>query len=136
MTTKVMASPVEASLTQHLEAGETTLWQNLELQPQHAAAFNHLVAARHAAAAAPRLALTGNNILKFDSLHRIADSLAVLDMASAGNQPQVVVGSSIGGWIALHLARLRPHAVKVCYGHALLPACFENRNGSREAPSP
>lgn len=46
-------------------------------------------------------------------VHRISDSLAMLDMAAASRQPQVIVGSSIGGWIALHLAKLRPTAVKV-----------------------
>ena len=37
-----------------------------------------------------------------------------------GQEPQVVVGSSMGGWIALHLALQRPHLVKV---HSADTAC-------------
>ncbi|HUO97409.1 MAG TPA: alpha/beta hydrolase [Rhizomicrobium sp.] len=37
------------------------------------------------------------------------DALAVLDRVAQG--PQVIVGSSMGGWIALMLARLRPERI-------------------------
>ena len=40
----------------------------------------------------------------------LADSLAVLDQLTAG--PQVLVGSSMGGWMAMLLARARPERIK------------------------
>lgn len=40
----------------------------------------------------------------------LADSLAVADRLTAGDL--IAVGSSMGGWIALHLARARPERVK------------------------
>lgn len=40
----------------------------------------------------------------------LADALAVFDAVTSG--PQVVIGSSMGGWIALHLALARRDSVK------------------------
>jgi pimeloyl-ACP methyl ester carboxylesterase len=47
------------------------------------------------------------------------DSLAAVDQLTAG--PLVVVGSSMGGWIGLHVARLRPDRVKAFIGIASAP---------------
>jgi len=48
-----------------------------------------------------------------------ADALAVFDAVTTG--PQVVVGSSMGGWMALLLARARPERVKAMVGIAAAP---------------
>lgn len=48
-----------------------------------------------------------------------ADALAVFDAITEG--PQIVVGSSMGGWIALLLARARPDRVKALVGIAAAP---------------
>jgi pimeloyl-ACP methyl ester carboxylesterase len=48
-----------------------------------------------------------------------ADALAVFDAATTG--PQIVVGSSMGGWMALLLARARPTHVKAIVGIAAAP---------------
>ena len=48
-----------------------------------------------------------------------ADALAVFDAATTG--PQIVVGSSMGGWMALLLARARPTQVKAIVGIAAAP---------------
>lgn len=49
----------------------------------------------------------------------IEEALAVLDRASPG--PVLVVGSSLGGWIALHLALRRPERVAALLGIAAAP---------------
>jgi pimeloyl-ACP methyl ester carboxylesterase len=48
-----------------------------------------------------------------------ADALAVFDAATQG--PQIVVGSSMGGWMALLLARARPDKVAALVGIAAAP---------------
>jgi pimeloyl-ACP methyl ester carboxylesterase len=48
-----------------------------------------------------------------------ADALAVFDAVTDG--PQIVVGSSMGGWMALLLARARPDKVKALVGIAAAP---------------
>jgi pimeloyl-ACP methyl ester carboxylesterase len=58
-----------------------------------------------------------------------ADALAVFDAATEG--PQIVVGSSMGGWMALLLARARPERVKALVGIAAAPD-FTSRLMSEE----
>lgn len=48
-----------------------------------------------------------------------ADALAIFDAATEG--PQIVVGSSMGGWMALLVARARPDKVKALVGIAAAP---------------
>ena len=49
----------------------------------------------------------------------LEEALAALDRLTLG--PIVVVGSSMGGWIALHLALLRPERVRALVGIAAAP---------------
>lgn len=53
-----------------------------------------------------------------------ADALAAVDRLSGG--PQVLVGSSMGGWIALLVARQRPERVKALIGIAPAPDFTED----------
>ncbi len=48
-----------------------------------------------------------------------ADALAVFDAMTTG--PQTLVGSSMGGWISLLLARARPERIKALVGIAAAP---------------
>jgi pimeloyl-ACP methyl ester carboxylesterase len=49
----------------------------------------------------------------------LEEALAALDRLTQG--PLIVVGSSMGGWIALHLALLRPERVRALVGIAVAP---------------
>jgi pimeloyl-ACP methyl ester carboxylesterase len=51
--------------------------------------------------------------------HALADALYVLDHLTAG--PQILVGSSMGGWLAFLVARARPESVKAIIGIAPAP---------------
>ena len=49
----------------------------------------------------------------------LEEALAAVDRLTNG--PLVLIGSSMGGWIALHLAQLRPERVKAIVGIAAAP---------------
>jgi pimeloyl-ACP methyl ester carboxylesterase len=51
--------------------------------------------------------------------HWLDEALAALDQLTSG--PVVVVGSSMGGWLALHLALLRPERIQALVGIAAAP---------------
>jgi pimeloyl-ACP methyl ester carboxylesterase len=52
------------------------------------------------------------------------DALAVLDRVAQG--PQVIVGSSMGGWVAINLALARPDRLKALVGIAAAPDFTED----------
>ena len=54
------------------------------------------------------------------------DALAILDDCTAG--PQIIVGSSMGGWIGLRMAQLRPERIAGFVGIATAPD-FTTRSG-------
>ena len=49
----------------------------------------------------------------------LEEALAAIDQLTEG--PLIIIGSSMGGWIALHLALLRPERVKALVGIAAAP---------------
>jgi len=49
----------------------------------------------------------------------LEEALAAIDRLTEG--PLIVVGSSMGGWIALHLALLRPQRIRALVGIAVAP---------------
>jgi pimeloyl-ACP methyl ester carboxylesterase len=49
----------------------------------------------------------------------LEEALAAVDQLTQG--PLIVIGSSMGGWIALHLALLRPERVRALVGIAVAP---------------
>ena len=61
----------------------------------------------------------------------LEETLAVADGLTQG--PLVVVGSSMGGWIALHLALLRPERVRAVVGIAAAPDFTEWGFAGRDA---
>jgi len=65
---------------------------------------------------------TGSSAGKFEDgtlADWLAEALAAIDQLTDG--PLIVIGSSMGGWIALHLALLRPERVKALVGIAAAP---------------
>jgi pimeloyl-ACP methyl ester carboxylesterase len=75
----------------------------------------------------------------------LQQALAVLDQLTEG--PLIIVGSSMGGWIALHLALLRPGRVQSLVGIAAAPDFTDwgfsdeqkavlQRDGKLEEPNP
>ena len=56
--------------------------------------------------------------------HWLSDALAIFDQVTSGDQ--ILVGSSMGGWIALLLAKLRPQRVKGIVGIAAAPDFTED----------
>ncbi len=75
----------------------------------------------------------------------LEEALAIFDQLNLA--PVVLVGSSMGGWIALHLALLRPERVRALVGIAAAPDFTEwgftaeqraalQRDGRIEEPSP
>ena len=75
----------------------------------------------------------------------LAEALAAIDELTEG--PLVLIGSSMGGWVALHLALLRPDRVKALVGIAAAPDFTEwgfsdaqkktlSEHGRLEEPNP
>jgi pimeloyl-ACP methyl ester carboxylesterase len=75
----------------------------------------------------------------------LQEALAAVDQLTKG--PLILVGSSMGGWIALHLALLRPERVQALVGIAAAPDFTEwgftpdqrkrlQRDGRIEEPNP
>ena len=73
------------------------------------------------------------------------EALAAVDQLTSG--PLILIGSSMGGWIALHLARLRPERIASLMGIAAAPDFTEwgfsadqkatlERDGRIEEPNP
>jgi pimeloyl-ACP methyl ester carboxylesterase len=62
---------------------------------------------------------SGSNIQDGSIAIWLEDSLAAIDRLTEG--PLVLVGSSMGGWIGLHVARLRPERVRAFIGIASAP---------------
>ena len=58
----------------------------------------------------------------------LGDALEVIDRLTAG--PQVLIGSSMGGWIALLAARARPQRVQALIGIAAAPDFTESMEAS------
>ncbi len=62
----------------------------------------------------------------------LGDALAVLDAATEG--PQILIGSSMGGWIALLVARARPERIAGVVGIAPAPDFTEDLIWGRATP--
>lgn len=63
----------------------------------------------------------------------IDDAVTVLDEVCTG--PQLLVGSSMGGWIMLHVAMARPQRVRGLVGIAAAPDFTEALQGQRLSPA-
>jgi pimeloyl-ACP methyl ester carboxylesterase len=65
---------------------------------------------------------TGSSGGRFEEgtlIHWVEEALAIVDRLTDG--PLIVIGSSMGGWIALHLALLRPERMRGLVGIAAAP---------------
>lgn len=75
---------------------------------------------------------SGGDLMDFTIGQAIADGLRVLDELTQG--PLVVIGSSMGAWVALHLALARPERVRGLIGIAAAPDFTERLMLARMSP--
>ena len=79
---------------------------------------------------------SSGNIEKLTLSHWIKDAISILDCVTEG--PQIIVGSSMGAWIMIHLALLRPNRITGLIGISSAPDFTENliwKNSSNEERS-
>ena len=79
---------------------------------------------------------SSGNLEKLTLSHWIKDAISILDCVTEG--PQIIVGSSMGAWIMIHLALLRPNRITGLIGISSAPDFTENliwKNASNEERS-